>query len=268
MQIFVKLLTGGSLTVEVEPDLTILEVKEMLEFLTEIDPDEMRLLFCRRQLEDDRTLWAYNILKESTLHIVPRLRGGGDIAAVTFSDVTSEGKFEVRRFGDGPKRKTIGKGLNFRGTCRNGSCEACDKIVYVRKGFYPETNGFCNLSRRMTEMNCPICDECLGKRDIYGISIYKCSLRIEGKVVDGERFDITVESSGDCYKRALAMNDDDYRDYDYLELTVNPLDVSNPPVVPKPLNVPVAPIPTSPNHPNPLDVPTPLTGPKPKSKSS
>ena len=75
MQINVKLLTGENLTVEVEPGLTILEVKEMIEFLTEIDPDEMRLLFCGRQLDDDRTLWDCNILKESTLQMVQTLTG-------------------------------------------------------------------------------------------------------------------------------------------------------------------------------------------------
>ena len=48
----------------------------MIEFLTEIDPDEIRLMFSGRQLEDDKTLWDYNIVKESTLQMVQRLRGG------------------------------------------------------------------------------------------------------------------------------------------------------------------------------------------------
>ena len=271
MQISVKLLRGDSLTFEVEPDLTILEVKEMLEFLTQIDPDEMRLLFAGRQLEDNKTLWDYNILTDSTFQMVQRVTGGGDIAVLTFTDVTSEQMFKVCKFGKvGPRRKTLGRGLNFRGTCRNRSCDACNKIVYVRKGFYPDTNGLCNLSRRMTEMNCPICNKCLAKRDMCGISIHKCTLRIEGKVVNGERFDYTVESTGNCYKRALSLNDDDDRDYDYLELTVKPLEVPNPPNDSNPLDVPSRPV-----GPKPLGistpagrptVPTPATGPKPKNK--
>ena len=256
MQINVKLLRGDTLTFEVEPDLTILEVKEMLEFLTQIDPDEMRLLFAGRQLEDDRTLWDYNILTDSTFQMVQRVTGGGDIAVLTFTDVTSEQMFKVCKFGRGPRRKTLGSGLNFRGTCRNRSCDACNKIVYVRKGFYPDTNGLCNLSRRMTEMNCPICNKCLAKRDICGISIHKCTLRIEGKVVNGERFDYTVESTGNCYKRALSLNDDDDRDYDYLELTVKPLEVPNPPNDPNPLDVPSRPV-----GPKPFGIPTPAAGP-------
>ncbi|EME77815.1 uncharacterized protein MYCFIDRAFT_63791 [Pseudocercospora fijiensis CIRAD86] len=75
MEIYVKTLTGKTLTLETSTHATVDELKLQIQEITGVPPDQMRLIFAGRQLEEGRSMADHGIQQKSTVHLVLRLRG-------------------------------------------------------------------------------------------------------------------------------------------------------------------------------------------------
>eukprot|EP00210_Caulerpa_lentillifera_P008787 g8383.t1 len=94
IEISIKTLTGRVITLKTEPDSKISTVKELIFHHEGVPLDQQRLIFAGEQLEDERTLEDYNISAEATLHLVLRLRGGGNMLSLAKESIAPEFNYD------------------------------------------------------------------------------------------------------------------------------------------------------------------------------
>lgn len=80
LQIFVKSISGKTRTLTVSRTDTIAQIKAQIRDKEGIAPEEQRLIFAGKNLEDTKTVADYNLTADTTLHLVLRVRGGNNEA--------------------------------------------------------------------------------------------------------------------------------------------------------------------------------------------
>ncbi len=153
-EVWVKTLTGKRITINVSPFDTIEIVKNKIQDKEGIPPDQQRIIFCGCQLEDHEMIYECDIIEESVLHLVLRLRGGGD-GGRSFVDISNEkSAINLEWSTSAPDWRVAKPGLCLEGICMNFGCCAFGRQVIMNIGM-----GTFDLMLDTEKCKCPMCNE-------------------------------------------------------------------------------------------------------------
>ncbi|CAF2893436.1 unnamed protein product [Rotaria sp. Silwood2] len=172
-EVFVKTLTGKTITVSIDSEETVDSFKSKVESKEGIPVDQQRIIFAGKQWENERILSDYFICTESTVHLVLRLRGGEDKSTeASFVDLSDESKIKkIEWSSEAPPWRTANVGLCLEGKCKNSSCKAFNCSVIINKAM--GTFDFIN-SKNTT------CPQCHAHVDVLTCAFNNCQWRWSG----------------------------------------------------------------------------------------
>ena len=179
MQLFVKTLTGKMYTLDVDSSDSIAKIKTKIQAKTGVPPDQQKIIFAGKQLEDEPPLASYKIQRECTLHLILRLRGGAP--NFLFVDVTRSDALATLPLGtDGPMWRNVLPGLCLEGKCNKHGCAAFGQRVLVSREFKRY-----NAGEDADSIACPMCKTVLD--EVLTCGFNRCHWTFQGIKDDGKR---------------------------------------------------------------------------------
>ncbi|OMJ72573.1 hypothetical protein SteCoe_28960 [Stentor coeruleus] len=156
IRIIVTTKTGKSFEICLYETQKISQIKEEIQNIIGIPPDQQRLIYEQMQLSDEKTLSYYNMCDKSEVTLALSLRGGGGPRGFSFNGMSNEVKIKFSE--NAPDWRIVRPGISFCGICMNIKCRAYNDNIISNSGL-----GVFDVNRQVGIIVCPICENVISR---------------------------------------------------------------------------------------------------------